>query len=118
MVLVLSMEWKMEPCDFSICCETGSMGLFSLTCWENRFVTRYAERRALSRDNYLRIVENRSKFGYFDLLFGAAALNLKIRDQPVHYRERTYGETNISRFRHDWLLLRMSWVAAKKIKFI
>ena len=80
--------------------------------------------KALTRDNYLRIVENRGKFGDFDpfgdfdLLFGAAALNLKIRDQPVHYKARTYGETNISRFRHGWLLLRMSWVAAKKIKFV
>jgi len=80
--------------------------------------------KALTRANYQRIVDNRDKFGDFDpfgdfdLLFGAAALNLKIRDQPVHYKARTYGETNISRFRHGWLLLRMSWVAARKIKFI
>jgi 2-polyprenyl-3-methyl-5-hydroxy-6-metoxy-1,4-benzoquinol methylase len=80
--------------------------------------------KALSRHNYLRIVENRNKFGDFDpfgdfdLLFGASALNLKIRDQPVHYKARTYGETNISRFRHGWLLIRMSRVAASKVKFI
>ena len=44
--------------------------------------------------------------------------NLKIVDVPVHYKERVYGETNISRFRHGWLLLRMSLFAARKLKFI
>jgi len=56
-------------------------------------------------------------FGDFDLLFGAAKLNLKIVDMPVRYRERTYGVTNISRFRHGWLLLRMAAKAAGKVKF-
>ena len=50
-------------------------------------------------------------FGDFDLLFGAAKQGLKIRDLPVHYGQRTYGQTNISRFRHGWQLLRMCWVA-------
>ena len=57
-------------------------------------------------------------FGDFDLIFGAAKLNLKIVDLPVHYRERTYGTTNISRWKHGWLLLRMVAFAMKKIKFI
>ena len=74
--------------------------------------------KALTRENYERIATNRVKFGDFDLLFGAASLNLKIRDQPVHFKARTYGETNISRFRHGLLLLGMSWVAARIIKFI
>jgi hypothetical protein len=80
--------------------------------------------KALSRANYHRIVENRSRFGDFDpfgdfdLLFGAASLNLKIRDQPVHYKARTYGSTNISRYRHGLLLLRMSWFAARRIRFM
>src|SRR3989344_1800671 len=56
-------------------------------------------------------------FGDYDLLFGAAKLNLKIIDLPIHYKERTYGVTNISRFRHGWLLLRMAWFAMKKLKF-
>ena len=79
--------------------------------------------KAISRVNYERIVMNRERFGDFDpfgdfdLLFGAAALNLKIRDQPVHYKARTYGSTNISRFRHGILLFRMSWFAARKIRF-
>ena len=39
-------------------------------------------------------------FGDFDLIFGAAKLNLKIVDMPVRYRERTYGRTNIQRWSH------------------
>ena len=46
-------------------------------------------------------------FGDFDLIFGAAKLNLKIAEVPIRYAAREYGETNISRFRHGWLLLRM-----------
>ena len=57
-------------------------------------------------------------FGDFDLILGAAKLNLKIVDMPVHYRERVYGTTNISRFRHGWLLLKMTAFAMKKLKFI
>ncbi|MES2059980.1 MAG: glycosyltransferase [Patescibacteria group bacterium] len=57
-------------------------------------------------------------FGDFDLLFGAAKQNLKIIDLPIHYKERKYGETNISRWKHGWLLLKMVVFAARKIKFI
>lgn len=56
-------------------------------------------------------------FGDFDLLFGAAKLNLKIVDLPVHYKQRVYGETNISRWKHGWLLLRMTLFAVRKFKF-
>jgi len=56
-------------------------------------------------------------FGDFDLLFGAYKLNLKIIDLPIRYRERVYGDTNISRFTHGFLLLRMVLYAARKIKF-
>ena len=57
-------------------------------------------------------------FGDFDLLFGAAKCNLKIVELPIRYRERIYGDTNISRWRHGWLLLKMVIFAAKRIKFI
>lgn len=56
-------------------------------------------------------------FGDFDLLFGAAKLNLKITEVIVRYKERKYGSTQISRFRHGLLLLRMSIFAAFKLKF-
>ncbi len=57
-------------------------------------------------------------FGDFDLIFGASRLGLKIVEIPVRYKSRTYGETNISRFRHGLLLLKMSAIAARKLKFI
>jgi hypothetical protein len=56
-------------------------------------------------------------FGDFNLLFGSAMLGLKIRDIPVRYKDRTYGETNISRFSHGLILLKMTWVALHKIRF-
>lgn len=57
-------------------------------------------------------------FGDFDLLFGAARMNLKIVEVPVRYRSRKYGETNIDRWRHGWLLLRMVVFAARRMKFV
>ena len=57
-------------------------------------------------------------FGDFDLLFGAAKLNLKMTEIIIRYRDREYGSTQISRFKHGWLLIRMSLFAARKMKFI
>lgn len=80
--------------------------------------------KVLSRAHYERIAANRAyfgdfdPFGDFDLLFGAAKLNLKIADVPIRYKERTYGSTNIQRWRHGLLLLRMVFFAARKLKFV
>lgn len=80
--------------------------------------------KALWTRDYQKIVLNRSyfgdfdPFGDFDLLFGASRLNLRIRDIPVHYKERTYGSTNISRFRHGALLIRMTIIAARRLRFV
>jgi SAM-dependent methyltransferase len=80
--------------------------------------------KVLRRADYERIAANRAHFGDFDpfgdfdLLFGAARLNMKIVDVPVRYRDRTYGSTNIHRWRHGWLLLRMVVFAARKLKFV
>ncbi|MFO0667289.1 MAG: bifunctional class I SAM-dependent methyltransferase/glycosyltransferase family 2 protein [Polyangiaceae bacterium] len=80
--------------------------------------------KVLWKNDYERIARNRSyfgdfdPFGDFDLIFGAAKLNLRILEVPIRYKARTYGETNISRFRHGLILLRMSAFAAKKIKFV
>jgi hypothetical protein len=57
-------------------------------------------------------------FGDFDLIFGAARLGLKILEIPIRYRARTYGETNINRFRDGQTLLRMLWFAARKLRFL
>ena len=56
------------------------------------------------------------RFGDFDLIFGAAKLNLKVVEIPVPYASRTYGETQISRFTHGWLLLKMVVFAFRKLK--
>jgi SAM-dependent methyltransferase len=80
--------------------------------------------KVLWRRDYQRIAAGRSffgdfdPFGDFDLIFGAAKLNLKIVEVPVRYRERAYGETNISRWKHGWLLLKMSGVAARKLRYV
>jgi SAM-dependent methyltransferase len=80
--------------------------------------------KVLWREDYDKILAGREyfgdfdPFGDFDLLFGASKLNLKIIEIPIRYRERTYGSTQISRFRHGLLLLKMIFFAMKKIKFI
>jgi glycosyltransferase involved in cell wall biosynthesis len=80
--------------------------------------------KALWRRDYELIAANRAYFGEFDpfgdydLIFGAAKLNRKILDLPIRYRERTYGSTNISRWKHGLLLFRMVGVAAARLKFI
>lgn len=57
---------------------------------------------------------NFDPFGDFDLIFGAVKQNLKVIEVPVRYRERRYGTTNISRFKHGWLLIKMTWFAFQK----
>jgi SAM-dependent methyltransferase len=80
--------------------------------------------KALWKRDYMLIAANRKYFGDFDpfgdydLIFGAAKLGLKIADLPIRYRARTYGSTNIRRWSHGWLLLRMVFFAAGKIKFV
>ena len=70
--------------------------------------------KMLLKSDYERIMErikplgDFDPFGDFNLLFGASLLNLKIRDIPVRYKDRTYGQTNISRFKHGWLLIKMT----------
>lgn len=87
-----------------------------------RFTDTLCGTKVLTRRHYLRIAENRryfgelDPFGDFDLIFGAAKLNLKVVEIPVNYASRTYGETQISRFRHGWLLLKMVGLAFRKFK--
>ena len=78
--------------------------------------------KVLLKRDYERIAAGRSYFGEFDpfgdfdLLLGAARLGLKIVDLPVRYQPRTYGETNISRWRHGVLLLQMTLFAFWKFR--
>jgi SAM-dependent methyltransferase len=80
--------------------------------------------KALLKSDYELISANRhyfgefDPFGDFDLLFGAAKQNMKIVEVPIRYRSRTYGETNIDRWKHGFLLLRMVLFALKRMKFV
>lgn len=80
--------------------------------------------KVVSRRDYDQIAANRDyfgdfdPFGDFDLLFGAAKNNLKIVDIPIRYRQRRYGTTNIDRWSHGLLLLRMAAFAARKLRFV
>lgn len=79
--------------------------------------------KVISSENWEKLLANRSyfgdfdPFGDFDLIFGASKLNLKFVEIPIRYQAREYGDTNISRFRHGWLLLKMVFFAMNKIKF-
>jgi hypothetical protein len=89
-----------------------------------RFKDTLCGTKVLSRGNYNKLVANRSYFGEFDpfgdfdLIFGASRMGLKIVEVPINYRERVYGETNISRWRHGVILLAMLIFAARRIKFV
>jgi hypothetical protein len=80
--------------------------------------------KVMWRRDYERLAAGRAYFGDFDpygdfdLIFGAAKLNLRIVEIPIRYRERTYGAPNISRFADGWLLLRMSALAAGRLHFV
>jgi 2-polyprenyl-3-methyl-5-hydroxy-6-metoxy-1,4-benzoquinol methylase len=89
-----------------------------------RFKDTLCGTKALFKKDYVKIQSNRSyfgdfdPFGDFDLIFGAIKQNLKVVEVPIRYRERTYGKTNIRRFRHGWLLMKMMIFAYKKIKIL
>ncbi len=80
--------------------------------------------KALYKSDYEKIMANRAYFGEFDpfgdfdLLFGAAKLNMRILELPVRYYERRYGDIKIERFKHGTLLLGMCAIALKKLKFV
>ena len=89
-----------------------------------RFKDTLCGTKVLTKENYERLVKNRDyfgdfdPFGDFDLIFGASRMGLKIVEVPIHYKERTYGDTNIDRWRHGVVLLRMLVFAAHRLKFI
>ena len=87
-----------------------------------RFTDTLCGTKVLLKSHYKKIADNRSyfgdfdPFGDFDLIFGASKANLKCVEIPVRYAARAYGETQISRFKHGWLLLKMVAFAYKKLK--
>ncbi len=95
-----ALSWLLEqPIKDSLC---GTKVLFK------RAYEEIAARRAFFGDF--------DPFGDFDLLFGAARLNLRIVDLPVRYRARTYGDTKIDRFAHGWMLAKMTAFGFKKLR--
>lgn len=89
-----------------------------------RFKDTLCGTKVISKTNYAMLAKNRGYFGEFDpfgdfdLIFGASRMGLKIIEVPISYKERTYGETNISRWKHGVILLTMLLFAARKTKFI
>jgi hypothetical protein len=89
-----------------------------------RFKDTLCGTKVLTKENYHKIVKNRSyfgdfdPFGDFDIILGASRLGLRIIEVPITYRERTYGDTNIQRWKHGVILLKMLIFSALKIKFI
>lgn len=87
-----------------------------------RFTDTLCGTKVMWRRDYRRIMANKAyfgdfdPFGDFDLIFGAAKLNLKIVEVPIRYADRTYGETQISRFRHGLMLAQMVVFAWRKLK--
>jgi len=80
--------------------------------------------KALSKENYKKLLINRKYFGErdpfgdFDLILGASKQKMKIIEIPVHYHPRKYGDSNISRYKHGILLLKMAIEAVFKIKIV
>ena len=78
--------------------------------------------KLVSRSDYERMRAWRADFGDFDpfgdfeLLFPAAILGIGIIDVPVRYRARVYGTTNISRFRHGFMLLKMTLIGFLRVR--
>ncbi len=99
-------------------------GLFFSWLLGQRFKDTLCGTKVIFKHHYEELVANRhyfgdfDPFGDFDLIFGAVKLNLKVLELPIRYKSRTYGSTQIQRFRHGLLLLKMCGVAMKKIKFI
>ncbi len=104
----------------------GNKGFSMMFSWllNQRIKDTLCGTKVLFKKDYLKIKAGREyfgdfdPFGDFDLLFGAAKLHLKIIEIPIRYKSRVYGVTNIQRFTHGWLLIRMCLFATRKLKFI
>jgi SAM-dependent methyltransferase len=87
-----------------------------------RFTDTLCGTKVIRRSDYERLKAGRAyfgdfdPFGDFDLIFGAVKLCLKVVEVPIRYASRSYGETQISRFRHGLMLVRMVLFAFMRIK--
>ena len=89
-----------------------------------RFTDTLCGTKVISKKNYLRAKKKNKDLGNFDpfgdffIIFGASRLCLKINEVPIRYKARVYGKTQISRFSHGILLIKMLIFAFLKIKAI
>ena len=90
---------------------------------EQRITDTLCGTKVVMRRNYQRILEARQLFGDvdrwgdYDWIFGAAKCNLRIVEIPVHYVERVAGETKMGkRLRNGLVMLRMCWLALRRLK--
>ena len=78
--------------------------------------------KIISKKNYLRAksftkdLEKLDPFGDFFFIFSSLRLNLKMIEIPVRYKARKYGETQISRFRDGFKLIKMFFITFFKFK--
>ena len=120
----LSIRWKTRRCARSISSPTAVFAYLFSYLVNTRLTDTLCGTKVLLRKDYEMLARERDYFGNFDpfgdfdLIFGAAKQNLKIIETPIHYKARTFGETQISRFRDGWLLLKMVWFAYRKLKAI
>ncbi|MBP9854111.1 MAG: glycosyltransferase [Candidatus Omnitrophica bacterium] len=98
-------------------------GIFFSWLLKQRFKDTLCGTKVMFKHHYTKLAANRhyfgdfDPFGDFDLIFGAVKLNLKAIELPIRYKNRLYGTTQIQRFRHGLLLIRMCWFALWKIRF-
>ena len=80
--------------------------------------------KVLRKSDYLKMkavmaeFADKDPFGDFYLIFGSTRCSLKMIEVPVTYNARRYGETQISRFRHGWQLMKMVVYAYRKLKAV
>ncbi len=106
---------------FNFIANKGFSWIFSYLL-SQRFTDTLCGTKVFLAKDYKRIMEQRKFFGDFDpfgdfeLIFGASKLNMKVIEVPIRYEARAYGSTQISRWRHGVILLKMVIHAYKKLK--
>jgi hypothetical protein len=116
--------YGMEPNAMTKASFFSNYGIARLVSWAigQKITDTLCGTKVLWKKDYEHIAEHRSFFGIqdpygdFDLLFGAARFNLKIIDLPIHYKQRLYGTTTISRFYDVWFLIWIGWKAVVRLK--
>jgi hypothetical protein len=78
--------------------------------------------KVLWREDWPRIERNLGYWGVtdlwgdYELLFGSSKLHLEIQEVPVHYQERIYGTTKMTKvFSNGLRMLRICWGAWRKL---